>query len=158
MKLLDTQKYSECQLVALINAAAFLGEPPVVQDSEEYERLVDFVGARHGAAISAYKAVEYLRLQAHAIEPVTLQAVRTNVMAGHPVAVSVWHVDTGFHRILLTHGDQKGTKCWNFRIKQNSKGRVTWGRLREFMAEVGPAKTRKAEWYELDPLRKREKA
>ncbi len=154
--MLDTQKYSECQLVAVINAAAYLGQPLVDPNSEEYERLVDLVGARHGAAIAIRHAMGYLRLISHDIKPVALKGVETRVVSGHPVSVSIWDGGVGFHAILLTNGNANGVKAWNLGIKGYKKGRLTWGRLKELMA-AAPAHCRKASWYELDPLRIRPK-
>ena len=152
MKLLETQKYQECQLVAVINAAAYLGQPLVDPKSEEYERLVDLVGARHGSAIAIRHAVWYLRMILHEITPVTLETVETRVMSGHPVSVTIWAGGVGFHAILLTDGTAKGVKAWNLGIKGNKRGFLTWGRLKELMA-AAPAHCRKAEWYSLDPLK-----
>ncbi len=101
-KLLDSQKYSECQLVSAINAAVHLGEPPVDPSSEEYERLVDLVGARHGSAIHIRDAVRYLRLVRYEIKPITVNNIRAKTLSGHPVSVNIWHREVGFHSVLLT--------------------------------------------------------
>ncbi len=151
-KLLDTQRYSECQLVSVINAAIYLGEPPVDPLSEEYERLVDLVGARHGAAINVRGAVSYLRLVIHEIEPITMQSIRGKVLSGDPVSVSIWHRDVGLHSVLLTDPDETTVRAWNLGVKECRKGRVRWKRLRELMA-ADAAHHRQAAWYELDPLR-----
>lgn len=50
-KYLNSQKYSECQLVTAINAAYYLRNETVNPTSKRYEKLVDLVGARHGAAL-----------------------------------------------------------------------------------------------------------
>lgn len=154
MKLLETQKYAECQLVAVINAAAYLGQPLVDPKSEEYERLVDYVGARHGSAISPRLAAAYLRLIPHDIEPLTLDNVRSHVMSGRPVHVGIQHPIVGHHAVLLTNGDGSGMRVWNMRRKGFAKDRLTWGRLKEMMAAVA-SQCRKALWYELDPLKVR---
>jgi hypothetical protein len=155
-RLLDNQKYAECQLVAVINAAAFLGEPPVDPASEEYERLVDYVGARHGAAVSPRPAASYLRLILHDIDPLTIDNVRCQVMSGRPVHVGIRHPILGHHAVLLTDGDGRGMRVWNMRRKGFPKNRLSWERLREMMAAVAP-QCRAAFWYELDPLRVRQK-
>lgn len=153
-KMLNSQKYSECQLVAIINAATYLGEKPVDPDSEEYERLVDLVGARHGSAIHVRSAVSYLRLVMHEIDPVSINDVRLKVVGGYPVSVTIWHHGVGFHSTLLTDGDHRGAKAWNLGVKGYPKNRVGWNRMKELVAAV-PAHCRKAIWFELDPLRKR---
>ncbi len=157
MRLLDTQKYAECQLVAVINAATFLGEPRVEPNSEEYERLVDLAGARCGSASTfGIRAVTtYLRLIQNDITPITLDGVRMKVMSGHPVHVYIQHPALGFHAVLLTDGDGHGVHVSNMYRKEFRKERLTWRRLRELMGGV-PAHCRRAYWYELDPLRIRE--
>lgn len=152
MKLLETQKYSECQLVAVINAAAYLGQPLVDPNSEEYERLVDLVCARTGSAIRIDLAIHYLRLVHHDLSPVTVDRVRMQVMSGHPVSATIWHHGPGFHEILLTDGGPKSVKAWNLGIKGYPKGRVSWERLGELMG-AAPHHCRKVGWYELDPLK-----
>ena len=155
LKLLETQKYQECTLVTLINAATYLGEPPVDPESEEYERLVDLVGARHGSAGYTYHAVSYLRLIEHKIEPVTKDAIRHQVINGHPVQVGLQHPVVGFHAVLLTDSNGRSVRVWNLRSKGYPHDRLSWERLIEMMAMVAPH-NRHAYWYELDPLRKRE--
>ncbi len=154
MNLLNTQKYSECQLVAVINAATFLGEPRVNPNSEEYERLVDLVGARNGSALKIGAAVTYLRLIQNDITPVTLEEVRMNILRGNPVQVAIQHPARGFHSILLTRGTPGGAHVSNL---FKNEGRLTWPQLRGIMKAV-PAHCRKAAWYELNPVRIREKA
>ena len=152
MKLLETQKYAECQLVAVINAAAYLGEPLVDPTSDEYERLVDLVGARHGSAISIRWAVQHLRLIRHDIEPLDADAIRRQTVSGRPVQVTIEHPTVGFHAVLLTDDNGRGVRVWNMRRKGFAKDRLSWGRLAEMMAAV-PAHNRHAYWYELDPLK-----
>lgn len=49
---INSQKYSECQLVTAINATIYLNETSILSHSIEYERLIDLVGARHGSAVN----------------------------------------------------------------------------------------------------------
>ncbi len=152
MKLLDTQKYSECQLVAVINAATFLGEPPVDPDSHEYERLVDLAKARYGGALSIRLAVGYLRLIYNKIQPVEMSQIQSQVIAGCPVSVSMQHPLLGLHSVLLTDGNPRSVRVWNLRRKGFLKDRLSWDRLQEMMSAVAP-QVRRAGWYELDHLR-----
>lgn len=152
MKLLETQKYAECQLVAVINAAIYLGEPAVDPKSDEYERLVDLVGARHGSAISIRFAVHHLRLIQHEIEPLTEDAIRQHTGIGRPVQVGIQHPIVGFHAVLITDDNGRSVRGWNLRRKGFPHDRLSWGRLRERMAAVAP-QCRHAYWYELDPLK-----
>lgn len=151
-KLIDTQKYSECQLVAAINAATFLDQPPVDPESEEYERLVDLTASRTGGAIFIRKAIEYLRLIRKEIEPVDMEPVKLRVMEGRPVQVSIQHPTAGMHAVLLTNGNHRGSRVWNVKRKEFPHERLSWERIRELMSAV-PPQCRKAFWYELDPLK-----
>jgi len=151
-KLLDSQRYSECQLVSAINAAVYLGEPLVDPSSEEYERLVDLVGARHGSALHIRDAVRYLRLVRYELKPISLNNLQAKTLSGHPVSVNTWHRDVGFHSVLLTDPDETTVRAWNIGIKKYRKGRVGWKRLCELIAAVAP-RLRRADWYELDPLK-----
>ncbi len=151
MKLLETQKYAECQLVAVINAAAFLGEPLVDPDSDEYERLVDLVGARHGSAISIRWAVQHLRLIRHDIEPLNASSLRCQVASGHPVQVNLQHPTLGNHAVLLTDDNGRSVRVWNLRRKGFAKDRLSWERLVEMIAAQS-SHNRHAYWFELDPL------
>lgn len=150
MHLLDTQKYSECQLVAIINAATFLGQPQVDPDSEEYERLVDLTASRYGSAVFPHKAVEYLRLIKTDIRPVEVEAVRRKVREGAPVQVTIQHPDLGLHATLLTGGNHRSVQAWN--VKGLPNDRMSWERLRELMGAVAP-QCRSAMWYALDPIK-----
>jgi len=97
---LNTQLYSECQLVTLINAANHLGEKPIVQRSEEYERLVDLTLSRHGAALHPERAMDYLRIEAHNTDP-SWKTLLKHIKNGNPVEYSVWHASCGFHSVLV---------------------------------------------------------
>jgi len=63
-KYINNNKYSECQLITALNAYYCLtGKVYCKQDSQEYEDLVDLVGARHGAAIDIEKAWKKLGIE-----------------------------------------------------------------------------------------------
>lgn len=94
------QKYSECQLVTVINASYFLGEPAIDIYSHEYERLVCLVGARHGSAISIDKAYDYLRLDSDFVES-TYENLRKALNENKlPVEISVNTTTQGNHSVL----------------------------------------------------------
>jgi hypothetical protein len=97
---LDQQKYMECQLVTAINAAIYLGEPGIDQNSPEYERLVDLVKARCGSAISNEKAIEYLRLDSELISP-KFDVLRKTLDEGYPVEIGVFTEKHGNHSVLV---------------------------------------------------------
>ncbi len=151
-KLLQTQKYAECQLVAVINAAAYLGQPLVDPASEEYERLVDLTAARHGSAIWPHKAVEYLRLVKKDIDPIEVDAIRAKVLEEKPVQIAIQHPTAGHHAILLTNGNHRGAQVWNAKRPAFPHDRLSWNRIRELISALAP-QCRRAMWYELDPMK-----
>ncbi len=106
---LTGQKYSECQLVTVINAAVHLGEPLVNPDSAEYDRLVDYVGARYGSAISIDKAVKYLRLTYKRV-PSSLKNIRRALEFNLPVAVNMLHDRAGHHSVCAIGMRGEGAK------------------------------------------------
>lgn len=130
---LNSQKYSECQVVTAINAAVFLGFSPVDPNSSEYERLVDLAFARNGAAIRVDKVHEYLKICHDPIEP-TWENIAKAINQGHPVEVSVWHTETGFHSVLVVDTECKATrkylKVLNFKCITTADGWVSWKRFR----------------------------
>ena len=102
-----TQKYSCCALISAINARVFLdGEydanKKIVSD-EEFERLVDLVGCRHGVAICVGKSYPELELEAVDGPYFDLEWIEYNL----PVEVSVSDVGHeryagyGFHSVLI---------------------------------------------------------
>jgi hypothetical protein len=107
---LERQKYAECQLVSAINAAIHLGEPRVDPRSEEYERLVDLVGARHGSAIQIERAHRYLRLVREPLVPLSWDRVQGALLMGYPVEVTALHKTRGFHSGLSTAFKARGRK------------------------------------------------
>jgi len=102
-KYLNTQKYSECQLVTAINAATFLGQGGVDNNSIEYERLVDMVFARSGAAINIELAHRYLGIDKQVIErkDFTFDNVANKIYEGHPVEARVFSPKSGHHSVLV---------------------------------------------------------
>lgn len=129
---LNSQKYSECQLVTIINAAIFLGESPIDPDSEEYERLVDVVKARIGAAITIDKAIEYLRLNYDYI-PKNLRYLKKYLRNGYPVEIGVQHHKTGFHSCLVVDERNNYLKVANFRHVTSKHGWIHWNTLKKYV-------------------------
>jgi len=103
---INRQKYSECQLISAINAYYFLTRKTVKQDSEEYERLVDTCGGRHGAALRhgmqrVYREFGLKILEEH---PTLWEFKQRRLPL--PIEATLWHKRTGFHSVLIV--DQ----CW----------------------------------------------
>ena len=153
MKFLDTQKYSECQLVSVINAAVYLGEPGVDPESQEYERLVDLVGARYGDATRLDQAVSYLRLVSHPIHPVSIENIKRELAMKRPVQVVIWHPIVFSHGVLLVDDNGRSVRVYNLRRKGFAKDRLAWGPLAEMIASI-PPNMRWAIWYEVDRVKR----
>ena len=129
MRLINRQKYSECQLVAAFNAAIFLGTRERI-GKYEYEYLVDLTGARFGSCISVGKSYPVLGIDYTDVEP-TKESVVTYLSLGAPVQVNVWHEKTGFHTVLIVDYNKKKdkVKVVNFRHITNRKMWVSWDEL-----------------------------
>lgn len=135
MQYLNKQKYSECQLVTAINAAICLGEPPVKQDSLEYERLVDFVAARHGSAIDIEKAYEYLKITSEMV-PSTLEEIKKSIDEGRPIEITIFHDKTGAHSVLVVDYRKDRLKVLNFHYVTTRHMWVDWEILDQYICRL----------------------
>lgn len=99
---LDSQLYSECQLVALLNAWVFWGVSIPEPGSKQYEILVDCVRARYGSATSIEEAFLTLKIKPRRL-PLRKDLVEKLFGQGVPVAVPVWYPETGFHICLIVN-------------------------------------------------------
>jgi len=139
---INSQKYSECQLVAAINTAIFLNEIPIIQDSIEYERLVDLVSARTGAAVNIHYAHKYLRLICYELDDINLNVIRKYLDNKNPIEARVFHDRVGFHSALII--DYKKTENYSIRVlnfKQvtDINGWVEWKVFKKCFGKVKPA-------------------
>lgn len=139
---INSQKYSECQLVAAINASIFLNELPVLQNSIEYERLVDLVCARIGAAISIRYAHEYLRIICYELGVITLNLTKKYLDDKKPIEVGVWHERVGFHSVLIIaykKTENYSVQVLNFKQVTDSEGWIEWKIFKQYIRKVKPA-------------------
>lgn len=132
---LNSQKYQECRLVAAINAAIFLNELPISQESIEYERLVDLVQARHGAAISISKAHEYLRIIPHELNFIDLKTIKKYLDIDSPIEVVVWHKEPGLHSVLIVDYKKENNKIrvLNFEEITDDQWWANWTTLKKYL-------------------------
>jgi len=163
-KFLNSQKYSECQLITAINAAIFLGEPSIKLNTVEHERLVDLVSARWGAAISIEKAHQYLRIYKTKMNISWDNIVKYNTSSiskrGNPFEATVFHEKTGRHSVLIVDYDQvKSTKyiqVVNFSQITDKNCWVRWSKFTKHLREANiPAGDRDgyfslSEWHVKD--------
>ncbi len=145
-KYINKQKYMECQLVTILNAAIYLDDMYIDPTSDEYERLVDFVGARHGSAIQINKAVEYLGLDYDFI-PKHFNSVKKSLKNKQPVEIGIWCLGYGYHSCLIV--DRKGykVKVVNFKREETNRGWIDWKELKPYidrgtLPNVDPCKGR----------------
>lgn len=85
-----SQKYAECQLVALLNALAFLKRPVPKQYSRVYEQLVDLMDARTSdGEIRSEPLFHRLKLQ-YAYDNCDFRLVKKYIRDRTPVITTVW--------------------------------------------------------------------
>ena len=148
---IDSQKYSECQLITAINATIYLNELPIIQGSIEYERLVDLVCAKSGPAINIDLAHKYLRI-------VPTEMVFSWINITHhldkyqPVEITVYHKKFGLHSMLIIDYKTKPRriKALNFGRETDRKCYLKWSRLRQLIVKPTIRTTRKCAYYSLN--------
>jgi len=98
-KYINKNKYSECQLITALNAYYYLtGKQYCKQDSQEYEDLVDLIGARYGGAIGIEKAWKKLGVEV-VWQGIGLGDFGTSIPL--PIEFNVWAPGYGFHSTLM---------------------------------------------------------
>jgi len=121
---LNTQKYSECQLVTAINAWYHLTGRSIAQDTEEYEALVDRCCARHGTALGMQKIHQQFGLRILAEHESLWEFRKGSRTLPLPIEACLWHKRTGFHSVLIVDQCLK-TDCLritNFRQVTSGEG------------------------------------
>jgi hypothetical protein len=145
---INSQKYSECQLVSAINAAIYLNEIPVIQNSIEYERLVDLICARIGAAISIELAHQYLRIKSTDLDTIDLNILRNFLDNKNPIEVKI--AKPFYHSALIIDYKKEGNyliQVLNY-TQTDSEGWIEWKLFNKFL----PKETLFiARAFELDP-------
>lgn len=107
----NKQKYSECSLVAALNASYCLGESFISPNSKEYERLVDLTGARFGSCINVEKAYDYLRLKYIDVKP-EWNSIYFAMDKNLPISISVNTDKHGLHSIVIVKMRSNNKKGW----------------------------------------------
>ena len=121
---LNKQKYQECLLVTRINAAVYLyGNIKITND--EYERLVDLVGARYGTAISPEKAEHYFNLDSFQIFP-KVNEIKKCIKKGMPIEAHVYAPEYGYHSVLIVDIKKDKVKVTNFRKYTTKNMWIKW--------------------------------
>lgn len=121
----------ECQLITALNAAMYLDNIYIDPHTDEYERLVDLVGARHGSAFQIEKAIEYLGLDYDFI-PKHFNSVKKELKNNRPVEIGVWCLGYGFHSCLIVDRKNDKVKIVNF-TKKTNRGWIDWKELKPYI-------------------------
>jgi len=126
----NKQNYSDCQLISAVNAYYYLTGKVIPLESKRYEKMVDLVCARNGAAISIKKAHKRLGIESiwegdylpDAQDKDGKMLCKYKILL--PCEVSVWHPKTGFHSVLIV-GHNKECRAYqvtNFRWETTTGG------------------------------------
>ena len=129
--MINAQKYMECQLVTVINALTYLNNKHIDPESDEYERLVDLVGARYGSAIQIGKAMEYLGIGYDFI-PKHFNSVKKSLRNNRPVGIGIWCLGYGFHSCIIIDVKGDRVKVPNF-TKKTNRGWIAWGQIKPYI-------------------------
>lgn len=137
----NTQKYSECQLVSVVNALYCLTGTRIGQDSKRYEKLVDLCKARHGSAIDI-EAVHH-KLNIIILRTFDKNSLHNYLTSGNkikmPIEVTVWHHKTGLHSALIIDWSDAcdAVRVTNFEAVTTAKGWVFWENFQYFISDLG---------------------
>ena len=137
----NKQNYSDCQLIAMVNAYYYLTGKQIDINSKRYEKMVDLVGARHGAAINIKKAHKILGIEI-AWQGLTLYPTDKNgekIKDALPYEALIWHPKYGRHSVLVVDKNEEigVVRVANFSHATNSQG---WMFEEEFRTFVYAAK------------------
>lgn len=106
--------YADCMPRALTNACVLLGLPHIVPDTDAWESIVDFAGARYGGAVvSVEKMAVHLGLRA-------VQVVARGIGGLHPLLLTVRNpeVGTAFHFVLVTRWFGHKAEVVDYRVDE----------------------------------------
>lgn len=113
--------YGDCQLITALNACYYItGKQYCAQDSEEYEKLVNITGCRHGAAINIERAHKRLGIEViwSGNSIFDLMEILNVKRIPLPLEWNVWSWGYGFHSTLIV---DHVPKCRCFRITNFNK-------------------------------------
>ena len=112
----NTQLYSECQLIALWNAARFHDVPVPEIGSEQYNKICEDSCCIIGACIDIRPELKRLKLKSVPGEN-KLNWIKKNI----PVALPVIHKRRGFHAVLVVKANRNKLCLANY-----ADGRLCW--------------------------------
>lgn len=109
-KYLQQRDGSCCGLYALCNALRYFGRPSPAPGTREWERLVDQIGCRHGAAVRTNEVAAHLGLCREPIDGGVF-----NVPRHLPAMLSVYRPDGCLHVVLVIGGKGGCLRLVNYR-------------------------------------------
>ena len=121
------QDGSACALISLLNAAIYHDLPAPRPGTDEYEELIDLVGARHGGATQPKLALEPLGLTSS-----TIDLHPYNLADGLPVDFSVHTSEWGFHSVLVVAVNWLDDGCYLDVVNLKSQELVSSVNFKEF--------------------------
>lgn len=125
---IESQKYSECQLVSVLNARMCLTGEYLSPDSKLYEDLVDVTGARYGAAISICYALSLFNMGLKG-GPATYRWIEKNL----PVEVSVSHEKVGLHCVCIVGAKNHKVRVTNAQSIFGKRKWIEWKELQKYL-------------------------
>lgn len=102
-----------CSLYALCNALRYFGWSSPVPGTREWEKLVDMIGCRHGAAVRTDHVAEHLGLRREPIDGGVF-----NVPRRLPAMLSVYAPDRYLHVVLVIGAKRERLRLVNYNYRK----------------------------------------
>lgn len=113
MNFLNSQKYSDCQLVSAINAAKQVHGDFELPDFI-YEQLVDISKCRYGGALRINEAIKFIGLRARKFHNISLKNIK-KIKEKHPVSLGIFTKEHGLHSVFIEKIEGSKLKVWNWK-------------------------------------------
>ena len=113
------KNYSDCQVVTAVNAYYYLTGKQYCKNDDEYDIICRDLSCHNGAAIGIDGLHKKMGLKTLGKFQYSWDFNGTWVSPGKvakiplPMEINVWHIDTGYHSILVVDHD---TKCNAYRV------------------------------------------
>ncbi len=134
---IQTQKYAECKLIAMLNAKTYLTGEFIDPDSKEYEELVDFACARHGSVIGVDKVMKKLKLD-YKPGPAIFNWIERHL----PVEVCIHHPKLGYHCVCIVDAEYRSEdykfKKYVYTTNFFDKGNMLWDEFSKLIVRNMP--------------------
>lgn len=138
MKYLNSQKYSECQVVSAINASIYFGkETAAIVETGTYEKLVDLAKARYGSALEMGEVLKSLGLTRNGITR-DKRNILLALAENKPVGVTIWSPEYGFHNVLIVNYEKEidCVTALNLSKHTNADCLINWAKFQRMFANT----------------------